>query len=171
MRPVIEYIGPHLSTQMHNYKKAFYFILFVIPKMIVSICFLVDVVIKKEFLYFYNSLLLLIIPLVLNVVLYVIQHHAIKQRERIEYFFVFEEVDTKIYISFQPHLTTDEPKFGLSVDCEAWYLFNKIFYFYTSFIKQINDIKSFYDYKVNIIYYGIYFIGFFVYLLILFNFY
>jgi hypothetical protein len=171
MRPVIEYIGPRISAKLNNYTKVFYFILFVIPKMIVSICFFIDVIIHKEILYFYNSLVLLIIPLVLNVVLFVIQHHAVKQRERIEYFFVFEETETKIYISFQPYLTTDEREFGLTVDCDAWYLFNKTCIEIENFVNQINEIKNLYKYEINIFYYGIYLIGFFGYLLILFNFY
>jgi len=171
MRPLIEYVGTHLSTKLSNYKKIFYFIVFVIPKMIVSVCFLIDVAIYKEFFYFYNSLGLLIIPLILNVVLFIIKHHAIRQRDRIEYFFVFEETETKVYISFQPHLTTEERKFGLKIDSESWYFLNKTFIFIEDFVTQITEIKYFYDFKVNVIYYGMYFVGFLVYCLILINFY
>jgi hypothetical protein len=171
MRPLLEYIGINLSLKLDDYKKLFYFMTFVVPKMIVSICFFIDVILYKEFLYFYYSLWLLVIPLLSNIILFIIQHHAIKRKDYIEHFFLFTITDTKTFISFQPHLTAEERKFGLTVDCEAWFYFNLTCIFIEGFVNQINEIKNFYDPKVNILYYGIYLIASFMYVLILFGLY
>jgi hypothetical protein len=171
MRPVIEYIGSHLSAKLTNYKEIFYFILFVIPKIIPSICFFIDIVVYKEFFYFYNALVLLIIPLIINVILFVIQDHSLKQKDRIEHFFIFEEVDTKVYISLQQDLTVQEREFAINANSDALYYVRLSYIFIDNFVNQINEIKNLYKYEINIFYYGIYLIGFFGYLLILFNFY
>jgi len=171
MRPVIEYIGSHLSAKLNNYKEIFYVIVFVIPKIIPSICFFIDIVVYKEFFYFYNSLVLLIIPLIINVILFVIQDHSLKQKDRIEHFFIFEEVDTKVYISLQHDLTVEDREFAINASSDALYYVRLSYIFIDNFVNQINEIKNLYKYEINIFYYGMYLIGFFVYLLILFNFY
>jgi hypothetical protein len=53
-----------------------YYFFVIIPRIIVLHCFLVDVIIFQKFYYMYKTIWLLIIPLIWNIIYYIIKEHA-----------------------------------------------------------------------------------------------
>jgi hypothetical protein len=58
----------------YNYPKITYIIFFILPRVIVSTIFIIDLCYNHQFTYFYNSLILLLIPLITYCYLYTVGH-------------------------------------------------------------------------------------------------
>lgn len=175
IKPIIEYIGNILYNNLFEKQlriKTIYTIVFVIPRMITVMIFLIEVIVFKHLHYFYLSLTLLIIPLISKLSIYIIKHHATHRIDYYENFFKFQLIDSVLHITIKnlpkDNIEDNIRQKALEQDFEGlsnwWYFYQRLYNIsYQLLDLQLNSYKD----LLNSIYYGLFFIGFLCYALIL----
>lgn len=172
LKTLIEYIGGKSHDLFYNNKLRLHLInliIFILPKMILVVTFAVEVIIYKRLDYFYKFLGFLILPIILHVLVYIIQHHAKKSLDYYDYYFKIDgNFETgKVTIIYRELLDSIDIKEQNEFDPETvmkWWEFYQYLYNISYQINLLFDSTKNY---INVIYYGTYTVGFIFYLTIL----
>jgi hypothetical protein len=176
LKPFIEYIGGkfHDSLFNNNFRLTLVNIcMFILPKMLVVLAFSIEVIFYNKLNYFYKLLIVLIIPLIMHILVYIIQHHAKKALDYYEYYFEFsgDFSSEKLVITYRTLTDAEDIAEQTKFDPETlmiWWEFYQYIYNITCQIKlRFDNTKNY----VNFVYYSIYAIGFMFYFFTLIGFY
>lgn len=178
--PISDLINYSLKTFVFNWYNPYiilqeidfivYFITMVLSKMIPLSIFLVEVIIYNELNYFYKSLILLAIPLITNLFFYIIDYWARTCIDVLHRWYVFERNPDDSTVTMTKKTLTDPEDMDAraasgsgEVLAQSWWMYQLMY----NATYRFRAEKEKYKYYLNIIYYGLYFIGFLYYLYIL----
>ena len=141
-----------------------YICFFILPRFIIAIVLLIEVIFFNYIRCFYNLLGLLVIPLLFKIILYMIEHHSTRCLDILLEYFTFKLIeDTNeleiTFKTFNDPIKLQEQKKLLPQAEENWMAYQNMY----SICIRINSEKEKYDYIANIIIYGILTIAFSIY--------
>jgi hypothetical protein len=94
VKPFVEKIAQLLSNYFFNRVFLIYIIFYVLPKIIPVLILFVEINLTHNINFFYKSLYILLIPLTLNIILHMINHHAKDNIDYLNTFFRFRYDET-----------------------------------------------------------------------------
>lgn len=157
---IIEKIG-RFFWDKDLYKQTIYlYISLCFCKVIVISCFIVDVFVFDKFAYFYKSLLLLLVTLVINSILFILKDISEYNRDIIstEYISIENnENNTAFYLDFQPNFKGEKTEKNLQGQFNAWLCYTTN----CMFVDNFEGYKNTYEKYIKLIYYIIFVIGWF----------
>ena len=156
--PIVEKLGAHIWNR-DPYKDPQNIVIFLcILKLIISLCFITDIVLFHKFNYFYKSLILLFVILLCNCFIFILKDISQYNKTYISenYITIENHPDKVAFIAdFQPHFKGERGDDRLYVHYRVWicYLANCMFTdkFYEYYHKYNN--------YTSVIYYGIFSLG------------
>ena len=166
VKPFIWFCGKHLSNNFEERPLTFYVIVFVLPKLVIVLTLFIDVTFFNQIHYFYNSLILYLIPLVFRIILYIINHHAKGYLDLLHEFFSFKLVNNYTELEITNIIFIDKIKLrqqeNLLPYAETDWMPLQWMYSITT---KINQEKDKYNNITNMIIYGLFTLSFLIYLL------
>lgn len=101
LKPFLDKIGILLSYNFTDRPQIPYLLGIVIPRIIPCIILCYETLYLRHLNYFYKTLFLLLLPLLFNILIYMIQHHATKSIDFYLEYFDFNMTDTKLTIIYK----------------------------------------------------------------------
>lgn len=173
IRPLVSKLQTFAVYKLDSNKELIYLVVFVIIKLIIPITFVMEIIFYKQISIFYKILILLVIPLIIKFLLFFIQNNAIKNIEYFDEFFDFtdEPEKAKLTITYKnlinPEDLIEQKKLDAEYTGSLWFFYQQVY----NFVQQIYMLIDKDKYLINVIYYGLFSIGFFFYFLILIDWY
>lgn len=169
MKPFIHKIGAKLSYYFYNNPILPYIFCIVIPRSLPWLILLIELLCYQYVHYFYRALFILIIPLLFNIILYIVKHHAIQSLDFYDIYFEFTLVDSTLHVFFKDlhNIKKKEEQEKLSSSAAAnWEFFQYLY----NITYQIYYRKDLYRIILNVFVYGLISLNFFIHFSILMGF-
>lgn len=149
MRPVIPYI-----------------LFLTLPRLLIAIILLTEVLFFNYIYFFYKSLMLIIIPLIFKIILYMIEHHSTQCLDVLQEYFIFKlrNNNDELEITFKPFedpIKLQKQKNLLPQAESDWMAYQNMY----SITFSIKLEKEKYDPIANMIIYGVFALAFSIYLI------
>lgn len=151
----------------------FYIILFVIPRLIPAIIFCMEIIYCQHLHYFYKSLILLILPLLMNILLFTMKNSAEKRMNHVRKFYKIEQkiigsaadvlIEKRLEVSLEEYngfIALYETEENL---CAKWISYQVLY----NIVCQIELQIERYKYYLKIPCYSLFALGFIFYFMIL----
>lgn len=155
---IIEQIGRFIwNYNLFKYTKIIYIVICFL-RFIIVFCFFFDVIIFNKFNFFYKSLILLFVILIIKAIIFVLKDISKDNRTYIsENYISVETTETKdsFYLEFQPHFVGEKTENVLQGHYIIWVCYTANCMFADNFYEYTEK----YDKYINIIYYGIFTLG------------
>ena len=175
IKPYVEYLG----SKLHNYffekeqrMNILYIVLFVLPRILVVFSFIIDIIVFRKLMYFYIFSILLLVPILSKLVIYIIKHHAIHSLEYFKKFFDIRLIDSILRITIiklpEDNVEDIRRQKALEQDFDRLVVLWESYQYLYNITYQLLEFRiNKYKYRLNVLYYGLFFIGFLFYFLIL----
>jgi hypothetical protein len=147
-----------------------YIIGIAIPKLVVGIVFVYDIIIEHHLSLFYKSLFLLVIPLFIRLLLYALEMHAVSSIDYLNQYFIFQldvEDQNKVRIRYRENIEEDlrqeRQNFDMAFCGYQWHRFQRCY----NFCNSVHQQKQQYNVYVSLFTHILYSLGFLTYFLLL----
>lgn len=159
MRPFIQRTGSFLVKYFTEKPIIPYILFLVLPKLIPWFILLFEIIYYQHITYFYKALILYLIPLLFNIILYMIKHHAIFHIKYYKEYFEFKQVENTIHVFLKSSTDSqflDEQEKLCSRAGTEW----EFYQYHYNITFQINYRKNHYQNILNLIMYALMSISF-----------
>lgn len=169
IKPYIQFVAQFLIKNFQDNFLTFYIITMVLPRIIPLLILFREITYYNHIEYFYNSLIILLIPLFAKITIYIIKHHAIQSLDFYDTYFDFTLVDDTLHVYYK-HITDPDSKKEQELYSKKagydWELFQAQY----NFCYQVDLKKETYSSLSNVIIYFLSSLDFFLCLLIILGF-
>lgn len=166
IKPFIHQIGSKLSYHFSDYPLVPYVIAYIIPKTLPWIILLIEITLFQHIEYFYKVIIIFIVPLIFNIMLFIIKQHAIESIQIYEKYYDFVVTEDTIHVFLKQSSDAEfkeKQDFLLPTAANYWEFFQDLY----NVTYQINYRKNLYKYHLGTIIYTLITLSFLFELVIL----